>query len=95
MVLLEGCLQIGKLQMISGLKMKKAKAEKVIVYHFNEHTAGIRYRLSWSKKHVYVRNKDFFTFVLSRYNKRKFNSLLLEGKEYFVEQPKFRKHVKS
>ena len=69
-------------------KKPEAKKDKIIVYHFNEHSNGIRYRFHWSKKRIFVKNKDFYAFRLTRGNKRRFRELLLEGKEFFVRQRK-------
>lgn len=63
----------------------KAKEEKKYIYFFNERTNGIRYKMIWSKKHVFIPNKDFYTFVLSRINKRRFWTELLNGTEYYVK----------
>lgn len=62
----------------------EARENKQLVYHFNEHSEGIRYKLLWSKLNVNVKNKSAYTFKLSRANKRKINSLISEGKEYLV-----------
>ena len=72
----------------------EAKKKKEVLFHFNEATNGIRYKIRWSKKHAFVLNKEFYIFVLSRRNKRKFASLIKQGVEYFVES-KSDSHVKS
>lgn len=73
----------------------KAKEEKKILYLFNERTNGVRYKMVWSKRHVFLSNKDFYTFVLSRDNKRKFYSELLNGKEYYVQPPTKKEDVRK
>lgn len=73
----------------------KAKEDKVLVYHFNERTNGIRYKLHWEKKKVFVANKYFYSFVLSRTNKRRIHQEILNGKEYYTVQPKLRSHGKN
>lgn len=70
----------------------KAKEKKEIVYNFNEHSNGIRYRLQWSKKHVFIKYKDFYSFVLSRDNKHKFKDEIIKGTEYYIEPLKFKKN---
>ena len=68
----------------------KAKEERTLVYFFNEHTSGIRYRFHWIKKHVFIRNKDFYSFKFSRKNKREFAKAVLEGKEFVVRESKIK-----
>lgn len=63
----------------------EAKERKEVIFHFNEHSNGIRYKMYWSKKHVFIQNKDFYSFILSRENKRKFNSAILNGTEFLVD----------
>lgn len=65
----------------------QAKERKEVIYHFNEHTNGVRYKMYWSKKHVFIQNKDFYSFVLSRENKHKFNNAILNGSEFLIEAP--------
>lgn len=65
-------------------KNPTAKANKQLVYCFNEHTNGIRYKLLWAKKGVIIQNKKVYTLKFSRANKRKVNKLANEGKEYYV-----------
>lgn len=62
----------------------EAKERKQLVYCFNEHTNGIKYKLVWSKKNVNIKNKTVYSFKLSRANKRKINELAKKGKEYIV-----------
>jgi hypothetical protein len=63
---------------------KEAKDKKELVYCFNEHTNGVKYKFLWSKKNVNVRNKGIYSIKFSRANKRKINDLLKNGKEYIV-----------
>ena len=66
-------------------KNPEAKAIKERVFYFNEHTQGLRYCLRWSKKRVFVSNKEFYTFRLSFTNKKKFKNSILAGDEYYVQ----------
>ena len=66
-------------------KCEKCKEEKQLVFFFNEHTQGLRYKLRWSKKRVFVSNKEYYSFRLSFTNKKRFKDALLEGKEYYVK----------
>lgn len=61
-----------------------AKAKKQLVYCFNEHTEGIKYRIAWNKKEVIVKNKIFYGLTFNRANRRELWKLLNEGKEYLV-----------
>lgn len=63
----------------------EAKKNKEIVYCFNEHSDGYRYRLLWSRKGVLLKNKSVYSFRLSRSNKRTINKLIKEGKEFYTE----------
>ncbi len=63
----------------------EAKEQKRLVYHTNEHTHGIRYKIMWSKKDIATENASFYALKFSWDNKRTVNKLLLEGKEYIVE----------
>lgn len=66
----------------------EAKERKERIYYFNEHTQGLRYCLRWSKKRVFVSNKEFYTFRLSFTNKKRFKNSVLAGNEYYVQQQK-------
>lgn len=63
----------------------ECKERKELVFFFNENTQGIRYRIKWSKKRVFVENKEFYTFKLSIGNKEKFIDRLRNGQEFIVE----------
>lgn len=64
----------------------EAKQNGEAIYFFNEHTNGLRYRLHWTKKNVYIRHKDFYSFRLTRMNKHAFNQCLLENREYITNE---------
>lgn len=63
----------------------EAKATKKLVFHLNEHTDGIRYKILWSKTRVPIENKTLYGFRLTREHKRAINALANQGKEYFVK----------
>lgn len=63
----------------------EAKAKKTLIYHFNEHTAGIRYRIEWNNGMCGVVNKILYSFQPSRENKRKAWKSIINGKEYYVK----------
>lgn len=62
------------------------KEEKKVIYHFNEHTNGIRYRVRWSKKRMFIRNRDFYMFFFTRGNRKFVNRCIMSGKSYIVEE---------
>lgn len=63
---------------------EEAKANKQLVFHFNEETNGIRYRFFWSKNRMMVSNKTLYKLVMTRTNKRELAKLIKEGKEYQI-----------
>jgi hypothetical protein len=60
----------------------EAKAKRQILYHFNEHSAGVRYKVVWFKKGFKFRNKSIYSIRFSRKNKRTISNLIKGGKEY-------------
>lgn len=62
----------------------EAKKNKELVYCFNEHTGGVRYKFLWSKKNVNVVNKNLYSIKFSRANKRMLNTMIEQGKEFIV-----------
>lgn len=65
-------------------RCESCKDKKQLVFHFNEHTNGIRYKFKWTKKNVIVANKGFYYFKPSRYVKRELAKLIKQGKEFFI-----------
>jgi hypothetical protein len=65
----------------------EAKLKKTIIYHFNEHSRGIRYKFGWLTANVPIRNKGLFAFIATRDNKRAVWKNILEGKEYQIVKP--------
>jgi len=63
----------------------EAKINKTLVYHFNEDTAGVRYRFRWSKNRVMVSNKTLYSIRMCRANKRALSALVKQGKEYLIK----------
>jgi hypothetical protein len=62
---------------------EECREKKQMVYHLNEHTGGIRYKLLWSKHGMLVENKNLYSFQLARTNKRMISSAVKGGKEYY------------
>ncbi len=67
-------------------KCPECKEKKQRVFHTNDHTQGVRYKLHWSKKRVLIRNKSLFSFRLTRDNKRTIHTMLSkENKAYYIK----------
>lgn len=49
---------------------EKAKADKKLVYHLNEHREGYKYKILWDKSRAKVKNKTFYFFIPTRNFKR-------------------------
>jgi hypothetical protein len=60
------------------------KEKKTVIYFFNEHTRGIRYKFGWNTSSISLRTKNLFTFIATRSNKRILWKRILEGKEYQI-----------
>lgn len=65
-------------------KSPKAKLEKQLVYHFNEHTQYVRYKLGWYRKNVFLKNKNFYYFDACRDLKRQIAKEIKNNKEYTI-----------
>lgn len=62
----------------------ECKERRKLVYHTNEHSDGIRYKLIWSKKRVLIKHKTLYSLRLTRANKRRIYKEILNNKEYYV-----------
>lgn len=71
---------------VDWVKTKEARKQdkEAMIFHFNEHSNGIRYKLNWSKRDVLIRNKTYYRFTQTRTNKRELASLIKEGTEFTV-----------
>lgn len=65
-------------------KDEDAKEKKKMIYHFNEHSRGIRYKFSWHTQNVSLRMKNVFSFYATREHKRKVWKSVCGGKEYRI-----------
>lgn len=63
----------------------ECKEKKQLVYHLNEATAGVRYKMYWAKKSATVENKSLYSLQFTRENTRTTSNLIKNGKEYFVK----------
>lgn len=59
----------------------EAAKKKLIVYHTNDHTGGIRYKVHWSKKN-FLKFKMIYSFRVTKQNKTKIARAIKNGKEY-------------
>jgi hypothetical protein len=67
---------------------RRTKGKEKILYNFNEHSNGVRYKLTWFKKNMRISYKDLYSFKLSKTNKRKIWRNILAGKEYIISNKK-------
>jgi hypothetical protein len=73
---------------------EESRINKTLVYHFNEHTGGVRYKICWNKGMSGAVNKLLYIFKPSRENKRKTWKSVTAGKEFYVK-PKFHSNVNN
>lgn len=62
----------------------EAKEKRTIVYHTNDHTNGVRYKLVWWREGMNIGNKRIYSLVFCKANKRMVKPMILSGKEYLV-----------
>jgi hypothetical protein len=63
----------------------ECKEREQKVYHLNEHTSGISYRMIWANRGMLVPHKILYALVFTRKNKRTGAKLFASGKEYYVK----------
>ena len=63
----------------------KAKEEKKLLYHTNNHTDNTIYKFLWSKNRILITNKILYSLRITRDNKRKVYSLINNGKKYITK----------
>ena len=63
----------------------KAKEEKKLLYHTNNHTDNTIYKFLWSKNRILITNKILYSLRMTRDNKRKVYSLINNGKKYVTK----------
>lgn len=68
----------------------EAKENKEVVFCFNEHSNGLRFRYIWSKKSVALKNKTVYALKMSRPNKRAVYKIAHEngGANFLIVKPK-------
>jgi len=65
-------------------RCEECRLRKQFVYHLNEATNGVRYRLHWSKKVAMAENKSLYSLQFTRSNRRTASANIQGGKEYIV-----------
>lgn len=64
-------------------KSPDAKRRKQLVYNTNAHSDGMRYKFHWSKVRSLVENKNLYTLIMTRANKRELAGRLKNGQEFY------------
>ena len=69
-------------------KNPEAKEKRKIIYHLNENTEGIVYKITWSKRKAFFSRKELYSLLVSRLVKKLIHEEIVKGKEYIIkEQP--------
>lgn len=63
---------------------EKAKENKQCVYHLNENTNGVKYKIKWFKTKIFASNKTSYNFIMNRSIKRRVAASIKSGKEYKI-----------
>ena len=58
----------------------KAREQKKLIFHMNEHTEGYWFMFKWDKATACFRNKLAYSFVATRANKKKLVNSIYNGK---------------
>jgi hypothetical protein len=69
----------------------EVKEKKQLIFHLNEDTGYVRYKIMWSKAKSVMKFKDVCAFIPCRHLKRKTSNLIQRGKEYLIITNKTRK----
>jgi hypothetical protein len=67
---------------------EEARTKRTIVYCFNEHSDGIKYKLYWGTRNVIVKNRSYYSITFSRQNRRTLAKAIKDGQEYLILQNK-------
>jgi len=74
---------------------EEAKEQKKFIYHFNEHSDGVRYRFLWSRANMKCKNSNFYTFKPAKRMKQTLAKHIREGREYEVYEGDYTPKIKS
>ncbi len=64
---------------------KTTKEVGQTVYYFNDHSRGYSFRWRWRKQMVAIRNRPYYSFVPTRYNKRKLAKEIFSGQQDYFQ----------
>jgi len=67
---------------------EEAKKNKTLIWHLNEETGGIRYRITYMKDTTKLINRSFYNLIFSYTNKRTVAKNIKAGKEYIIIKSK-------
>jgi hypothetical protein len=67
----------------------QAKVERKIVYHLNEESSGLIYKVHWSKRNILVENKRLYSLRIARTPKRVISQAIKLGKEYIIQKTQY------
>lgn len=66
-----------------------SKEEKTIIFHFNEHTDYVRYKVEWNQENTPdLKHKELYSFRITKDFKTELAKKIKSGKEYFVRPNK-------
>ena len=63
---------------------EEAGKNKQYIYHLNENTNGIKYKIKWFKTKMFALNKAHYNFIMNRSIKRRVAAAIKSGKEYKI-----------
>nr|DAE86540.1 MAG TPA: hypothetical protein [Caudoviricetes sp.] len=63
---------------------EEAGKNKQYIYHLNENTNGIKYKIKWFKTKMFALNKAHYNFIMNRSIKRRVAAAIKGGKEYRI-----------
>ena len=70
-----------------------AKAEKRIIFHFNEHSGFVRYKIYWKRDFfAHMDNIKYYSFQGARHFTREIAQAIFDGAEYDQRQLKYVKN---
>ena len=67
-------------------KHPEYREEGRMIYHTNDHSNNVRYKLFWSKNGMVVKNKELYSLRFTKPNKRRTACLIREGKEFYIKE---------
>ena len=76
-------------------KEKPELEKKKFIYHFNEHSDGVRYRFLWSRANMKCKNSTFYTFKPSKRIRKELFANIKKGSEYQIHEGKYTPRIKS